>query len=308
MTTAYITHDDCLLHDPGEHHPESPRRLSVIHDALHEAQLFDHLRHCQAPLAQDNDILLAHSRKHLEFLTDNRPEQGTFEIDPDTRISPGTLTAAYRAVGAVLHGVNLILQGEVDNAFCAVRPPGHHAERNRAMGFCFFNNVAIGALYALEQRGIQRVAVLDFDAHFGNGTEEILKHNPSVLICTTFEHPLFPSQEYSGRAARSIDVPLAPGSGSEAFREAVSRQWRPALEAFAPDFILVSAGFDAHADDPLTNLRFSSDDFLWVTQFIMDLAQRHAGGRVLSVLEGGYSLPALGASAAAHVKALMGLS
>jgi len=308
VTTAYITHEECFLHDPGENHPECPRRLSVIHDALHAAQLYDHLQHHEAPLAQDNVILLAHSRKQLEFLTDNSPSEGIFQLDPDTRMSPGTLRAAHRAAGAVIHGVDVIMHGKADNAFCAVRPPGHHAERNRAMGFCFFNNVAIGALYALGHRRIERVAVLDFDAHFGNGTEQILNDDPSVLICTTFQHPLFPSRDPKQTGNRSVDVPLAAGSGSQAFRDAVMQKWRPALKAFSPDFIVVSAGFDAHADDPLTDLHFSTDDFRWVTEFIVEFAAEHAGGRVLSVLEGGYSLPALGACAAAHVKALMGLA
>lgn len=308
MTTAYITHDDCMLHDPGDNHPECPGRLTAIHDALHSAHIYEFLRHHQAPLASENDILMAHSRKHLEFLADHSPSEGLYAIDPDTRLNSGTLRAAYRAAGAVVLGLDLIMRGEVDNAFCAVRPPGHHAGRNRAMGFCFLNNIAIGALKALEYPDVKKLAVLDFDAHFGNGTEEILGHESSVLICSTFQHPLFPGGEHQSGVRNSVNVPLAAGSGPEAFREAVTGHWVPALESFSPDLILVSAGFDAHFDDPLTDLCLTQADFLWVTESIMKLAAEHAHGRVLSVLEGGYDLPALGASAAAHIRALMGLA
>lgn len=308
MTTAYITHKECLLHDADDNHPERPQRVSVIHDALHASQLFDHLQHHTAPVTDHEKILLAHSRPQLEFLKENAPREGFFDIDPDTRMNPYTLRAAYRAAGAAVRGVDLVVSGKAENAFCAVRPPGHHAERNRAMGFCFFNNIAIGALHALEQESIRRVAVLDFDAHFGNGTEDILKSNDSVLICSTFQHPLFPSQEFGRGHSRSVNVPLVAGSGSEAFRDAVTTHWSPALETFSPDIILVSAGFDAHAADPLAELRFTVDDYLWVTRFIVELAGRHAGGRIVSVLEGGYNLPALASSATAHVKALMGLA
>lgn len=307
MTTAYITHPDCLLHDPGVNHPESGRRLSAIHDALHAAGLFDLLQHHEAPEAGLDELLLAHSRRQLHMLEANEPGEGFFEIDADTRMNPGTLRAARRAVGAVVRGVDLVTEEMADNAFCAVRPPGHHAERNRAMGFCFFNNVAIGALYALERPGVDRVAVLDFDAHFGNGTEAILANHDAVLICSTFQHPLFPSEAYVQADKNPTDVALDAGSGSSAFRTAVTQRWRPAIEAFRPDLILVSAGFDAHAADPLADLRFTVDDYGWVTRLIAELARRCCNGRVVSSLEGGYHLNALGRCATAHIRALMGL-
>ncbi len=307
MTTAYITHPACLLHDTGANHPESARRLSAVHDALHAANLFDLLQHHEAPEAGLDDLLLAHSRRHIHMLEASAPSEGFADLDDDTRMSPGTLKAARHAVGAVVLGVDLVLAGRANRVFCAVRPPGHHAERNRAMGFCFFNNVAIGALHALERPGVERVAVLDFDAHFGNGTEDILRNNPSVLICSTFQHPLYPSESYATVAMRPTDVALEAGSGSDAFRNAVTGHWRPAIEAFAPDLILVSAGFDAHVADPLAELRFTAEDFKWVTQVIVELADQFCDGRVVSSLEGGYDLDALGQCAAAHVRALMGL-
>lgn len=308
MTTAYITHDDFLLHDMGGQHPECPQRLSAIDDALHAAGLYDHLAHHPAPPAKAGQILLAHSRAHLEFLKANSPHEGLFEIDADTRMNPATLKAAYRAAGAVVLGVDLILKGEVGNAFCAVRPPGHHAEPDRAMGFCFFNNVAVGALYALKQEGVRRVAVLDFDAHHGNGTEKILKDRESVMVCSTFQHPLYPGQAFEQGNARLVNVPLAAWSDPADFRVAVTEHWRPALEHFSPDLILVSAGFDAHARDPLADLRLREEDYLWVTRQIMEIADRHSRGRVVSALEGGYDLPALGSSVTVHIKALMGLA
>jgi acetoin utilization deacetylase AcuC-like enzyme len=307
LSTALITHEDCLLHDMGAHHPEQPARLGAIRDQLIASGLIDHLEHFEAPLARREHLLRVHAPRHLEMLERTAPSSGLAHLDPDTAMNPHTLTAALRAAGAAVLATDLVLGGRVDNAFCSVRPPGHHAERDRAMGFCFFNNVAVAAAHALEHHGLQRVAMVDFDVHHGNGTEEIFRDEPRVLMVSTFQHPFYPYSGIDGRSERMVNIPLAAYSAGREFRAAVERHWLPALEAFAPQMLFVSAGFDAHRDDDLAMLNLVESDYAWVTAEIVRIAGRHAGGRIVSVLEGGYDLHALGRSVTAHLKVLGGL-
>lgn len=308
MTTAYITHPDCLLHEMGEHHPESPSRLQVIEDALKEQNLFDFLQYHEAPLATKEQVELAHDKKYIESIESLSPRSGYYEIDGDTLMNPQSLRAAYLAAGANILAVDLVLAGKVENAFCNVRPPGHHAERNQAMGFCFFNNVAVAACYALKSGLVKRVAIIDFDVHHGNGTEHIFLDNSQVLICSTFEEASFPNKPFKTTSDRIINVPLSPGSHSHDFREGIEREWFPAIEKFKPDMFFISAGFDAHRNDPLADLRLGVNDFIWVTEKIMYYAERFAQKRIVSTLEGGYNLGALALSATAHIRTLMHLN
>ncbi|MFA5627548.1 MAG: histone deacetylase family protein [Thiohalomonadaceae bacterium] len=308
MHTAYITHQECLLHDMGEHHPECPARLHAIEDRMLAAQLMALLRHYEAPRATRADLLLAHESRYIDYLFARAPQAGqaAVRLDPDTWLTANTLDAAMRAVGATILGVDLVMHGEVETAFCAVRPPGHHAERAKAMGFCFFNNIAIAAAHALTNHGLERVAILDFDAHHGNGTEDIFLDDPRVLLCSSFQDPFYPYTPLADRP-HIIHSKLRDGAYSEEFQQAVNEQWLPAIDNFKPQLILISAGFDAHFEDDMSGLNLLDTDFAWVTARIMDLAARHCDKRVVSALEGGYAIDALGRSAAAHIKVLMGL-
>jgi len=306
MATLLLTHPACLEHDPGEFHPESPARLRAVLAAL-ETPGFEHLDRRQAPSADLEDIARVHPRDFVEAMLAAVPEHGHAGIDADTILSPGSGEAALRAAGAAVAAVDAVVAGEARNAFCAVRPPGHHAEPGRAMGFCLFNNVAIGAARARAVHGLDRVAVIDFDVHYGNGTQAMFESDPTLFYASTHQSPLYP-----GTGARSdrgvgnvVNVPLPPMAGSAEFRRGVEASILPALDAFAPDLVMVSAGFDAHRRDPLAQLMLVEDDYAWVTQRLLECAARHAGGRLVSTLEGGYDLGALGASAAAHVRALM---
>jgi acetoin utilization deacetylase AcuC-like enzyme len=247
-----------------------------------------------------------HPREHIERVSMKSPAEGLAYLDPDTAMCPDTLEAALRAAGANVLAVDLVMGRAVRRAFCNVRPPGHHAERDQAMGFCFFNNVAVGAAHAMEAHGLERVAVLDFDVHLGNGTEDIFRDDDRVLLCSSYQYPLYPDINPASVPGRIINCPLPPGSGSEVFRAAISEHWLPALEAFAPQMLFISAGFDGHAADPLAELRLSGDDYGWITQRACEIADRHAGGRIVSTLEGGYDLPALATSAAIHIEKLLG--
>ena len=307
MTTAFVTHPDCLLHDMGAHHPESPRRLRAIEDGLKEAGIHDFLRLYEAPLATRARIELVHSAAYVDFLHTCLPPQGLRRLDADTAMNPHSLKAAYRAAGAVIKAVDLLIAGEADNAFCNVRPPGHHAESNQAMGFCLFNNIAIGAAYALTRDSINKVAIIDFDVHHGNGTEEIFQNNENVLICSSFQHPNYPGKDFIKNSDRVINVTLAPGSSARQFREAVEQSWFARIESFKPEMIFISAGFDAHMDDPLAELNLSESDYAWLTQQLVRMARKYAASRIVSSLEGGYSLPALGRCATAHIRALIGI-
>ncbi len=308
MTTALITHPACLEHVMPFGHPESPDRLRAVLAAL-DAPGFSPLLRVQAPLATMEQIVLAHPAGFAEAMLARIPQAGFFFIDGDTPISPGSAQAALRAAGAVVHAVDMVMQGTVQNAFCAVRPPGHHAESDRAMGFCLFNNVAVGALWARKHWKCKRLAVIDFDVHHGNGTQEIFQRDPDLFYASTHQAPFYPgtgAMPETGVAGNVVNVSLQAGAGSDAFKAAMNGRILPALDAFHPDLILISAGFDAHMQDPLANLWLEEEDFSWATQQIMAIAGKHCAGRVVSALEGGYDLTALASSVQAHVRTLMG--
>jgi acetoin utilization deacetylase AcuC-like enzyme len=308
MTTAWLTHESCLLHDMGDYHPECPDRLTAIEDHVaRDPALMAVLRREEAPEATREQIERAHDPRLIDAIERASPASGLRQIDPDTAMNPYTLQAIRHAAGAAVRATDLVASGEADNAFCAVRPPGHHAEHARAMGFCIFNNVAIGALHALEAHGFERVAVIDFDVHHGNGTEDIFRDDPRVMMASTFQHPLYPYSGIDGRSERVVNVPMAAGSEGRAFRAAVDDEWIPALQRFRPDMLYISAGFDAHRDDPLASLALADADYEWVTGRLMEVADEVCAGRIVSVLEGGYSLPALARSVVAHVRRLAGL-
>ena len=307
MTTALISHCDCLEHVNPPGHPESVDRLRAVMAAL-EAEEFAYLTRVDAPLASDEALLRVHPASHIERIEAQSPARGFAAIDADTFMCPGSVTAARRAAGAVVQAVDMVMAGEVANAFCAVRPPGHHAEPSTPMGFCLFGTVAVGAMHALEAHGLERVAIMDFDVHHGNGTQALLWHEKRVLFASTQQMPLYPgtgAPEERGAHGQIVNVPLRPGAGGAEFREAMRAEVLPAIDAHMPQLILISAGFDAHARDPLANLNLIEADFAWATRELCALADRHARGRVVSTLEGGYDLTALAASVAAHVRVLM---
>jgi len=306
MTTAYITHPLCLRHDVGGYHPESPARIQAIEDSLNAAGLLDRLQCHEAPDATREQLLRVHGVDYVASIAAKSPRQGIVTLDADTSMNPFTYPAALRAAGAVVLGVDLVMAGRVKNAFCNIRPPGHHAGRNRAMGFCIFNNVAVGAAHALAQHGLKRVAIVDFDVHHGNGTENIFHDDPRVMLCSTFQHPFYPHMGAESGNEHIINVPLAAGSNGAEFRAAVTEHWLPALERFQPELLLFSAGFDAHRDDDMAMLGLTKSDYAWVTGEVKRKADRFAQGRIASALEGGYELHALGRSALAHIKVLSG--
>lgn len=306
MPIAYISHHDCALHDMGDGHPECPARLGAINDRLISSGLELALRHFDAPLATRRQLARVHDPDYVAGIFDEAPSQGMVRLDADTVMMPQTLNAALRAAGAGVLAVDLVMSGEVRAAFCGVRPPGHHAERHRAMGFCIFNNVAAAAAHALAEHGLERVAIVDFDVHHGNGTEDIFRSDPRVLFCSTFQHPFYPFSGTDTAAEHVVNLPLQAGSGGEQFRSAVEQRWLPALHAFRPQLLLISAGFDAHAEDEMGNLRLREADYAWVTDQLRDVADEYSGGRIVSLLEGGYALSALGRSVAVHLDALLG--
>lgn len=306
MALAYISHHDCQLHDMGHHHPEQPARLSAINDRLIASGLDMALHHHNAPLAEREQLLGAHDAAYIDRIYAAEPEEGLNWLDGDTAMNKHTLQAALRAAGAVVLGVDLVMEGKAKNVFCGVRPPGHHAERDKAMGFCFFNNVAVGAYHAINKYGLERVAIVDFDVHHGNGSEHIVSGDERVLFCSTFQHPFYPYSGDDSKATNIINAPLAAGAGGSTFREAVDHYWLPRLEAFAPQLIMVSAGFDGHQADDMGGLNLVDSDYAWVTRRICAQAERSAQGRVVSSLEGGYELHALARSVEAHLKAFLG--
>jgi len=308
VTTAFITHPDCLRHDMGRGHPEQPARLTAIEDQLIASGVEQFLVRHDAPLATDAQLARVHPAEYVRAIREAAPERGTVHLDPDTAMNPHSLNAALRAAGAALLATDLVRPGGAASAFCSVRPPGHHACSARAMGFCIFNNVAVAARHAMQAHGVERVAIVDFDVHHGNGTEEIFSHDAQVLMVSTFQHPFYPYSGTEHPASNMVNVPLAAGAGSKQFREAVTRYWIPALERFAPQLVLFSAGFDAHAEDDMAMLRLVDSDYGWVTQEIKAIADRHAGGRVVSMLEGGYALSALGRSVVQHLRVLAGMN
>jgi acetoin utilization deacetylase AcuC-like enzyme len=307
MDTLLFTHPACIGHDTGPGHPERPDRLRAVLTAL-EGESFALLQRREAPEATIEQIARAHPDAFVRRLLAAVPESGLQPIDADTVLSPGSGSAALRAAGAGCAAVDAVLAGEARNAFCAVRPPGHHAEATRAMGFCLFNSVAIAAMHARLAHGLGRIAVVDFDVHHGNGTQDIFWSEPDLFYASTHQSPLYPgtgSEDETGVAGNILNAPLPPMSGGVEFRRAMERIVLPAVDAFAPDLLLISAGFDAHARDPLANLELNEGDFAWATLELMRLADRHCGGRVVSTLEGGYDLRALALSTAAHVHTLM---
>ena len=306
MATALFTHPSSLLHVTPEGHPERVDRMRAVNRVLASSHFKDLVRHEAGP-ASDEMILRAHTPEHLRRLKSLAPEEDFEFIDPDTAMSPGTLEAALAASAAAAAAVDLVLSGGADNAFCAMRPPGHHAESFRAMGFCFFNSAAIAAHHARARHGAERVAVVDFDVHHGNGTQEIFWSDPNLFYGSTHQMPLFPgtgSVQETG-VGNIFNAPLRAGDGGDRFREAMATVILPALDAFGPDLIVISAGFDAHHRDPLGSLALAEEDFAWITLRLMELAELHCGGRIVSVLEGGYDLQALAASVGVHVRALM---
>lgn len=307
MQTAYISHPLCLKHDMGAHHPESPARIHAIEDRLIASGLMDYLQRHDAPAAMRGQLLRVHDAGYLDLIEASVPQQGIVHLDGDTAMNPFSYQAALHAAGAVVLGVDMVMARQVENAFCNIRPPGHHAERARAMGFCIFNNVAVGAAHALVQHGLKRVAIADFDVHHGNGTEKIFHDEPRVMLCSTFQHPFYPYCGDDSGNDHIINVPLVAGAGGEEFRAAVTQHWLPALEHFQPELLLISAGFDAHRDDDMAMLNLTEADYAWVTVELKRIAEKYAQGRIVSVLEGGYELQALGRSAFAHIKVLSGL-
>jgi acetoin utilization deacetylase AcuC-like enzyme len=307
MHTAYISHPACLKHDMGSDHPECPGRLHAVEDRLHASGLRDFLADYEAPLATKAQLMRVHDPAYVEQVFSIAPDSGLIHLDPDTAMNPYSLEAALRAAGAAVLATDLVISGQVENAFCNIRPPGHHAGRSGASGFCIFNNIAVAVAHALEHHGLERVAIADFDVHHGNGTENIFFDDPRVMLCSTFQHPYYPYCGADSSNEHIINVPLPVGTSGEAFREAVTTQWLPALNRFRPQMLFVSAGFDAHREDDMGGMRLIDADYGWVTGQLKDIARVHANNRLVSVLEGGYALNALGRSATVHVKSLSGL-
>jgi len=308
MSTALITHKDCVLHEISPGHPECPQRIGAILDQLKKENLYEYLTHFDAPLADPAVAESCHPHSFIDSIVSSAPQSGRVQLDADTAMNPHSLNAALRGVGAGVLATDKVMAGEVDNAFCAVRPPGHHAEKTQAMGFCFFGNIAIAARHAIKQHGLNRVAIVDFDVHHGNGTEDIVDGDKNILFCSSFQYPFYPGAYRPNVSGQRVNVPLDSGTGSEDFRHEILEQWIPALNKFKPEMIFISAGFDAHIEDPLAELALGDNDFVWITQQLMSVADEHANGRIVSMLEGGYSLPALARSATAHVRELMRLS
>jgi acetoin utilization deacetylase AcuC-like enzyme len=305
MSTLLVTHGACLDHDPGAYHPESPARLKAVMEGLSEPEFKD-VERLQAPRAEDRHLTLCHPAPYVQAVMGTIPPAGRHALDGDTVVSPGSGEAALRAAGAVVAAVDAVIGGKAKNAFCAVRPPGHHAEAAQAMGFCVFNNVVVGALHARANHGLSRVAVIDFDVHHGNGTQHLFERDAHLFYASSHQWPLYPgtgSAEERG-VGNIVNLPLRPYSGGDDFRKGFERVILPALDRFRPELVMISAGFDAHADDPLASLQLHEDDYAWVTSALLEVAETHAEGRLVSTLEGGYDLRALAASAAAHVRAL----
>lgn len=300
------THPACLQHDPGPGHAERPARLRAVLQAL-DHDRYAALDRVEAPRVTREQLLRVHDAAHIDYILASDPQEGTQRLDEDTLMSPGSVEAALRAAGATVAAVDSVLGGDGLRAFCAVRPPGHHATRDQAMGFCLFNNVAVAAAHALVAHGLKRVAIADFDVHHGNGTQAIFEHDRRVLFVSSHQSPLYPDsgREDERGVGNIVNGTLSPGAGSHEFRELWDQQLLPRIHAFKPQLILISAGFDAHRDDPLADIRLGHDDYAWITERLLALAYAHANGRLVSTLEGGYDLAALATSASAHVSALM---
>jgi len=309
MTTGYFSHPDCLAHDMGTGHPECPARIHAIEDHLRAVGLDTLMLHEDVPMASNRDLALAHDLNYVltldDFLQQLEATGDTRALDPDTWGCPGTRSAAWRAAGAAVAATDAVIDGRLSNAFCAVRPPGHHAMHNQTMGFCFFNNVAVAARHALDVRGLERVAIVDFDVHHGNGTEDIMANDDRVLMVGLFQHPFYPHSGAESRAGNMVNVPVPARSDGRLIRDVVDSYWMYRLEDFKPQMIFISAGFDAHREDDLGGLGLVEADYAWITARIMQVAQTHAQGRIVSCLEGGYNLSSLARSVAAHVRTLI---
>lgn len=304
MATGFFSHPDCLLHEMGEWHPEAPARLSAIDDQMIASRIDGLITRETAPLAEREALLRVHTEAHVEGLRHLSPTSGYAEVDPDTTMNPHTWQAALRAAGAAVAATDAVMDGRYDNAFCSVRPPGHHAEPARAMGFCFFNNVAIAAKHALEVHRLKRVAIIDFDVHHGNGTEAAFAGDTRVLMCSFFQHPFYPFSGTEAPAANMINLPMPARTGGLVVREAIDMMWLPQLDAFKPQMIFISAGFDAHREDDVGGMALVEADYEWITAQLMQVARKHAQGRIVSCLEGGYNLSALSRSVVAHLRVL----
>ena len=299
--TVLITHPACLDHEMGPRHPERPARLTAVLDHLGQTGLLADLDVLDAPQASRAQLAVVHGAGYLDAVERLSPSAGLVRLDPDTLMGPGSLRAARTATGAAIAGVDLVLGSDIKRVFCAVRPPGHHAEESAAMGFCLFNGVAVAAAHALASKAVERVAILDFDVHHGNGTVAAFMDDPRVLVCSSFQYPHYPYRLQDVDRPNIVNTPLPAYTGGNDFRRALERDWLPAIDAFDPELFLVSAGFDAHADDPLGELLLTEEDFAWISDLIVAAADDHADGRVVSVLEGGYQLDALSRSVAAYL-------
>jgi len=305
MTTAFITHPDTLLHIMDGNHPESPARITAIKNYLIKQDVYNHLAIYESPVATDAQLAKVHSTDYIARIRALSPKAGLVRLDPDTAMGPMSLSATLHASGAAILATDLVMQGKAANAFCCTRPPGHHAGRANSAGFCIFNHIAVGVTHALTQYKVKRVAIIDFDVHHGDGTEDIFKYNPQVMLCSTFQHPFYPHRGFDSRTKTMINVPLAANADGKKYQQAFSHEFLPALNQFKPEIIYVSAGFDAHVDDPLAGMNLIDQDYIWMTEFIKQVAKQHAQGRIVSLLEGGYHLPALAKAASAHITSLM---
>lgn len=305
MTVAIISHPDCVLHDAGLGHPEQPGRIQVIQTSLQNFAFKKPIAFYEAPLATHDELTVVHDNRYVDWIISIAPKEGVIGIDQDTIMNPYTLPAALRAAGSVSFAVDLVMQNQAQVAFCNVRPPGHHAEREKAMGFCIFNNVAVGAMHALLHHRLNRVAIIDFDVHHGNGTQDIFQRNKQVMYCSSFQHPFYPGYDEEMDNEHIINVPLAAGTNGATYRAKVQAAWFEKLNQFKPELILFSAGFDAHMNDPLANIDLTKEDYVWLTTEIAKIAKIHCQGRIISVLEGGYDLTTLAECVPAHVNTLI---
>jgi acetoin utilization deacetylase AcuC-like enzyme len=302
--TAFISHPDTLLHVMDGNHPESPARITAINNAVMTSDLKQKLKFYNAPAASKTQLARVHSKDYIDEIFDISPKAGLVRLDSDTAMGPMSLSATLHASGAVILATDLVLSGKINNAFCCVRPPGHHAGRANSAGFCIFNHIAVGVAHAFAQYNIKRAAIIDFDVHHGDGTEDIFKDNPNVMLCSTFQHPFYPHRGADSRSGNMINLPLPAKADGEDFKKAFDAEIKPALAAFNPEIIYISAGFDAHVNDPLADLALTTQDYAWITEFIKKTANNCCAGRIISSLEGGYHLPSLTESALAHISSL----
>ncbi|MFW5432118.1 MAG: histone deacetylase family protein [Methylophilaceae bacterium] len=302
--TAFISHPDTLLHVMDGSHPESPARITAIKNAVLNSPLKEKLSFYDAPKASKEALLRVHSRQYVDYIYGIAPKAGLVRLDPDTSMGPMSLSATLHGTGAVIHATDLVMQGDVDNAFCCIRPPGHHAGRANSAGFCIFNHVAVGVAYAMKKYKLKRVAIIDFDVHHGDGTEDIFKSNPNVMLCSTFQHPYYPYRGVESASDHMLNMPLKAKSNGKIIRQIFETKFKHALEAFKPEIIFISAGFDAHVNDPLADLALTKDDYVWMTSFIKQTVKNCGHRRIISSLEGGYHLPSLAESAIAHITTL----